>query len=249
MPLSHYLLIALAGTGAGFVNTVVGSGTLITFPTLLSLGYSPIVANVSNTLGLVPGSASGAYGYRKELQGQKERAIKLSLVAISGGAAGAILLVLFPGAFQQVVPYLILVAVALMIVQPKLSAYIAKRQKPKLGTGILYSGVFLTAIYGGYFGAAQGVVLIALLAIGITEPLQRLNGLKNVLVGVVNGVAAVLFMFIAHVAYRPVVIIAISSIIGAQIGARLGRKIPSPVLRGIIVIVGTVVALKLIVSG
>ncbi len=249
MPFSHYLLIALAGTGAGFVNTVVGSGTLITFPTLLSLGYSPLVANVSNTLGLVPGSASGAYGYRKELQGQKGRAIRLSLVAIVGGSVGAVLLVLFPGAFQQIIPYLVLAAVCLMVVQPKVSAYVTNRKNGKLGTGILYSGVFLTAIYGGYFGAAQGVVLIALLAIGIEESLQRLNALKNVLAGVVNGIAALLFIFITHIAYGPVFTIAISSIVGAQIGARLGRKIPSQVLRGVIVIVGIAVALKLIISG
>jgi uncharacterized membrane protein YfcA len=248
MDVERYLLIALAGAGAGFVNTVVGSGTLITFPTLLALGYSPLVANVSNTLGLVPGSASGAYGYRKELKGQRERGVKLSLVALLGGTAGAVLLVLRPGIFQQIVPYLVLTAVALMVLQPKLTRYVAAKDSGRLSGGILYPGVFLTAVYGGYFGAAQGVILIAVLAIGIDESLQRLNGLKNVLAGVVNAVAAVVFIFITHIAYGPVITIALSSIVGAQVGAKVGRKIPSKVLRSVVVVVGLIVAVKLILN-
>ncbi len=241
--------ILLAGFGAGMVNTIVGSGSLITFPTLLSLGYSPLLANVSNTLGLVPGSISGAIGYRKELEGQRTRAIKLGIVALLGGVVGAFLLVTYPGAFQQIVPYLILAAVILMAFQPRISKALAKRSESSLASGLLYGGVFLTAIYGGYFGAAQGVVLIALLAIGVDDTLQRLNGLKNVLAGLVNGIAAIFFIAVTHIAYLPVLLIAISSVIGAQVGAKVGRHIPSKVLRAIIVIVGTGVAISLILKG
>ena len=245
-PVVSDLIITLAGFGAGMVNTIVGSGSLITFPTLLSLGYSPLVANVSNTLGLVPGSASGAFGYRRELVDQKSRAIRLGGVALAGGLIGAFLLVSFPGAFQKIVPYLIIAAVVLMILQPRISKALAKRDGTGLEHGVLYIGVFLTAIYGGYFGAAQGVVLLALLAIGIDDSLQRLNGLKNILAGLVNGIAAMFFIAVTHIAYLPALLIALSSIVGAQVGARVGRKIPSNILRAIVVTVGIGVAAKLI---
>ncbi len=246
MSITSDVLIALAGFGAGMVNTIVGSGSLITFPTLLALGYSPLVANVSNTLGLVPGSASGAYGYRRELAGQRDRVVKLGIVAIFGGVFGAFLLVTYPGAFQKVVPYLILMAVALMAVQPRISRSLAKRSSRGVESSVLYGGVFATAVYGGYFGAAQGVVLMALLAIGLDDSLQRLNGLKNVLAGLVNGIAAIFFIFVTHVAYIPVVLIAISSTLGAQVGAHFGRKIPPKILRAVVISVGILVALKLI---
>ena len=245
-PVFSDLIIFLAGFGAGMVNTIVGSGSLITFPTLLSLGYSPLVANVSNTLGLVPGSISGAIGYRRELVDQKSRAIRLGGVALIGGVIGAFLLVTFPGAFQKIVPYLIIAAVALMVLQPRISKALVKRDGTSLENGVLYVGVFLTAIYGGYFGAAQGVILLALLAIGIDDSLQRLNGLKNILAGLVNGIAALFFIAVTHIAYLPALLIALSSIVGAQVGARVGRKIPSNILRAIVVAVGIGVAIKLI---
>jgi uncharacterized membrane protein YfcA len=228
------------------VNTIVGSGSLITFPTLISLGYSPLLANVSNTLGLVPGSASGAIGYRRELVGQRDRAVRLGIVSGVGGVVGAILLVSFPQTFQQIVPFLIIAAVILFIFQPRISKVVAQRDGRGGAAGLLYGGVFATAIYGGYFGAAQGVILISLLAIGIDDSLQRLNGLKNVLAGVVNGIAAIFFIFVTHVAYGPVLIIAVSSVLGAQFGAKVGRKIPAKVLRGVIIVVGLGVALKLL---
>ncbi|MDA8196668.1 MAG: sulfite exporter TauE/SafE family protein [Actinomycetota bacterium] len=249
MSITSDLAIAAAGFGAGMVNTIVGSGSLITFPTLLSLGYSPLVANVSNTLGLVPGSISGAIGYRKELEGQRQRAIKLSVFALLGGVVGALLLVTYPGAFQQIVPYLIIAAVVLMALQPRISKALSSRDKSHITSGLIYGGVFLTAIYGGYFGAAQGVVLIALLAIGIDDSLQRLNALKNVLAGLVNGIAAIFFIIVTHVAYTPALLIAISSVIGAQVGAKVGRKIPQKVLRAIVVIVGLGVAISLLAKG
>ena len=172
---------------AGTVNTIVGAGSLLTFPTLLFLGYPPLVANVSNTVGLVPGSFSGAVGYRRELAGQRARARPLVVAAGLGGVTGACLLLVLPaGAFARIVPVLILIACGLVAIQPRLSAWVLERRARSgvvhAGGGwMLVLGVFLTGIYGGYFGAAQGVILIALLAILVDDDLQRLNGLKNLI--------------------------------------------------------------------
>ena len=241
--------IAAAGLAAGAINTIVGSGSLITFPTLLAVGYPPVVANVSNTIGLVPGSVSGAIGYREELRGQLRRILRLLPAAVIGAAIGALLLLAVPGAFDNVVPILILFAVALVIVQPRIARWRAERGRVAEHPGpVLYTGVFLTAIYGGYFGAAQGVILLALLGITLDDDLQRLNGVKNVLAAVVNFVAAIYFMTSAHVAWGAVVILLISSTVGGQVGARVGRRIPAKVLRAIIIVVGTGVAIKLLVD-
>lgn len=242
-----------AGIVAGTANTVVGSGSLLTFPTLVAFGYSPLVANVSNTLGLVPGSVSGAIGYRSELAGQRSRLKRLGVVSIAGGLLGASLLLLLPStSFERVVPYLILVACALVVVQPRLSAVMIKRAAAQPDRGrphlLLDVGVFGTAIYGGYFGAAQGVILVALLGIFVEDHLQRLNAAKNVLAGLVNGVAALLFVIFAPIAWLPAGLLAAGSTIGGQIGAKAGRRLPPNVLRVLIVVVGTAVAIKLLVS-
>lgn len=242
------LAIAGAGLAAGTINTVVGSGSLITFPTLLALGYAPVVANVSNTIGLVPGTASGSIGYRRELTGQRRRAVRLGAAAALGGLTGGILLLTLPAsAFGRIVPVLILVACALVAIQPRLSLALAARS----GGGserswILPALVYATAIYGGYFGAAQGVILIAILAIFLPDDLQRLNGLKNVLAFAVNGVAGILFITVAHVAWVPAVLLAVGSIVGGQVGALVGRRLPARLLRAVIVVVGVVVAVRLL---
>src|SRR5829696_4071351 len=180
---------------AGAINAVVGSGTLVTFPVLLAVGYSPVVANVSNTLGLVPGSVSGAIGYRAELEGQRARVRTLGTASVLGGIVGAMLLLSLPSAaFDAIVPVLIVLALMLVVAQPRLSRMLAERrdQVRPHGGPLLWTGVFGTGIYGGYFGAAQGVILLAITGITIPEEeLQRLNGLKNVLAALVNGVAAV----------------------------------------------------------
>jgi uncharacterized membrane protein YfcA len=242
-----------AGVVAGTVNTVVGSGSLLTFPTLLAFGYSPLVANVSNTLGLVPGSVSGALGYRAELTGQASRVRRLGVFSSAGGLLGAGLLLLLPSSsFERVVPYLILVACVLVVVQPRLSAYMIRRAADRPPTDrhslMLDVGAFLTAIYGGYFGAAQGVILIALLGIFIDDHLQRLNAAKNVLTALVNGVAAILFIIFASIAWLPAGLLAIGSAIGGQIGAKVGRRLRPDLLRLLIVVVGVGVAIKLFVS-
>jgi uncharacterized membrane protein YfcA len=253
-PLEALAIIA-AGIAAGTINTIVGSGSLITFPTLLLLGYPPLVANVSNTVGLVPGTISGAIGYRRELSGQRARAKPLLIAAGLGGLSGAaLLLVLPPSAFARIVPVLILVACALVAIQPRLSRWVVERrvrlghEAPVGGGPLLVMGVYLTGIYGGYFGAAQGVILIALLSILVDDSLQRLNGLKNVITAAINGVAAVIFIAVAPVAWGPAILIAIGSTIGGQLGAVVGRRLSPIALRGAIIVVGTVVAVRLLVG-
>lgn len=243
-----------AGLAAGTMNAIVGAGSLISFPTLLLLGYSPLIANVSNTVGLVPGVLSGAVGYRRELAGQRRRAGPLIVAALAGGLAGGLLLLVLPeSAFERIVPVLILLACVLVAIQPRLSRVLAARRATAgrshgEGGPLLFAGVFLTAIYGGYFGAAQGVILIALLAILVADDLQRLNGLKIVLAAAVNGIAAVLFIALTPVAWTPAILIAIGSIIGGQVGAHVGRRLSPFALRTVIIVVGTTVSLKLLLG-
>jgi len=241
--------VLAAGVFAGAINTVVGSGTLLTFPVLLAIGYGPVTANVSNTLGLVPGSISGAIGYRAELAGQHRRIVALGSASLLGGIAGAVLLLSLPSeVFDAVVPALIALALVLVLVQPRLArALAARRQEVRPHGGpLLWSGVFGTGIYGGYFGAAQGIILLALLGIAIPEDLQRLNALKNVLAALINGVAAVIFLFFASVAWLPALLLAVGSSAGGQLGARIGRRLSPAVLRGVIVVVGVAAIVQLV---
>ena len=241
--------VAAAGLAAGAINTIVGSGSLITFPTLLAVGYPAVLANVSNTIGLVPGSVSGAVGYRRELAGQRGRILALLPAAVAGAVLGAALLLVAPGAFRDVVPILILVAVALVLIGPYVSRRRAEAGRTADHPGpLLHSGVFLTSIYGGYFGAAQGVIFLALLGLTLDDDLQRLNGVKNVIAAVVNGVAAVYFIAAHDVAWVAVLILVVASTIGGQLGALWGRRIPANVLRIVIAVVGTGVAIKLLVD-
>jgi hypothetical protein len=243
------LAVLAAGVFAGAINTIVGSGTLVTFPVLLAVGYGPVTANVSNTLGLVPGSVSGAIGYRVELAGQRRRILALGSASLLGGITGAVLLLSLPSAaFEAIVPVLIAIAIVLVIAQPRLARALEARRtrvRPHGGPP-LWAGVFGTGVYGGYFGAAQGVILLALLGIAIPEDLQRLNALKNVLAALVNGVAAVVFVFFATVAWLPVALLAVGSAAGGQLGARMGRRLSPAVLRGVIVVVGIAAIAQLI---
>jgi uncharacterized protein len=243
--------IFAAGIAGGTVNAVVGSGSLITFPTLLAAGYSPVVANVSNTVGMAVGNASGAVGYRAELAGQGARMRRLALPSLAGGITGAVLLLVLPeGVFDAVVPVLILGACLLIALQPRLRAYLSARRphEPRHGGPVLLAAAYASGIYGGYFGAAQGVILVALLAIFLADGLQRLNGLKNALVAGVNGVAALMFMVLSDPAWGAVALLAVSSALGGQVGAKYGRRLPPAVLRGLIIVVGVIVAIKLIVD-
>jgi uncharacterized membrane protein YfcA len=239
-----------AGIGAGTINTVVGSGTLITFPVLLAVGLPPVTANVSNTLGLVPGSISGALGYREELRGQRPRLLRLGSASLLGGLLGAILLMVLPaGAFKTIVPVLIGIALLMVVLQPRLARYLAAhRTKPVRAEGgvALLLGVFGTGVYGGYFGAAQGVLLLGLMGLLLDDELQRVNAAKNVLALIVNGVAAIFFLFVAHIDWTAALLIAAGSVIGGQIGSRVGRKLPPAALRALIVAVGIAAMAKLL---
>jgi uncharacterized membrane protein YfcA len=243
--------VLLAGLAAGTINTVVGSGTLITFPTLLAFGVPPVTANVSNTIGLVPGVTSGVWGYRRELRGQRSRAIRLGSASLIGGVIGAVLLLsLPPGAFSAIVPALILLGLVLVVLQPRISAWVDARHegaREEFGPWWVWPSVLLAGVYGGYFGAAQGVLLMGILGIGIADSLQRLNGVKNVLAGLVNGVAGVIFVFVAHVDWTVVALLAVGSVIGGQLGATVGRRLPPVVLRVFIVIVGLVALVTFLV--
>lgn len=249
MTLLHAVAIFAAGIAAGTINTVVGSGTLITFPALLAFGYAPVTANVSNTIGLVPGSLSGGLGYRQELTGQRARSLPLALASTAGGTAGAVLLLTLPAsAFKTIVPGFIAIALVLIVLQPRLNRLIgARRRKDNqpAGPGATV-GVFLSGIYGGYFGAAQGILLLAILGLALDDDLQRLNALKVVLAGLVNLIAGIIFAIVAHVAWGAAALIAGGSILGGVIGARQGRRLSPTALRLLIVAVGVVAIVRLL---
>ncbi len=246
MSLLEALLIGLAGLAAGTINSVVGSGTLITFPTLLAFGVPPVTANVSNTIGLVPGSLSGAIGYRRELVGQRPRVLRLATASLAGGLVGAVLLlVLDEGAFEAIVPILVSLGLVLVVLQPRISRWVAQRHaalgedtRGSAGAWWVWPAVLGTGMYGGYFGAAQGVLLMAVMGIGIPETLQRLNAVKNVLAMLVNLVAGAVFVFVADVDWKVVALIGAGSLVGGQLGATVGRRLPDTVLRVLIVVVG-----------
>jgi uncharacterized membrane protein YfcA len=255
MTLPEALLVLLAGVWAGAINTLVGSGSLVTFPVLLAVGYPPLTANISNNLGIVPGSVSGAYGFRRELRGQRGRVARFAPASLLGGVSGAVLLLALPAsAFDAVVPAFVAVGVVLVIAQPRLNRWIAARRHPDAehrdGGPLALLATYGTGIYGGYFGAAQGVLLIAILGLAIDDDLRRVNAVKVVLAGLVNSVAAVVFVFAAqaHLAWGAVALIAAGSAIGGQLGARVGRRLPAPALRAVIVVVGVAAIAKLLLD-
>jgi hypothetical protein len=240
-------LVVLAGLGAGTINAVVGSGSLITFPTLIWVGLPPVVANVSNTVGLVPGAASGAWGYRRELAGQRGRLLRLGAGTLTGSLVGAILLlVLPPDVFATVVPALILVACLLVVIQPWLVRRLADRPRRDHGGPLVWLAIFATGMYGGYFGAAQGVLLIAVLAVGLDETLQRVNAAKNVLGGLANLIAGVLFIVVADVNWAAAGLVAAGAVVGGLLGARVARRLAPAVLRAVVVLIGIIAVVTLV---
>jgi uncharacterized protein len=249
--LAEAVTIALAGLAAGAINALVGSGTLITFPVLLAWGYAPVTANISNTVGLVPGSVSGAVGYRRELSGQRSRVLRFGAASALGGATGAVLLLVLPeSAFEAIVPAFIVLALALILLQPQLNRWLLRRKIRLDGRHRLMTllAVYATGVYGGYFGAAQGIMLLAVLGVALAQDLQRTNALKNVLAGLVNGVAGVYFVLAAHVEWAPAALIAGGSVLGAQLGARYGRRLSPAILRAVIVVVGVFAIVRLLTS-
>jgi uncharacterized membrane protein YfcA len=247
------VLIALAGVAAGTINTVVGSGTLITFPTLLAFGVPPVTANVSNTVGLVPGSMSGVFGYRRELAGQGARVLRLGSASLLGGVVGALLLLWLPSsAFDTIVPVLIALGVVLVVLGPRIQRSVAARAEsrggiPDHGVWWVWPAVAAAGVYGGYFGAAQGVLLMAILGIGVVDSIQRHTATKNLLALIVNAVAALVFIAVADVDWAVAGLIALGSVVGGQIGAGVGRRLPPALLRAVIAAVGIVALTVLLV--
>ncbi len=244
-------IIAVAGVWAGMINTVVGSGTLVTFPVLLALGFPPLTANVSNGLGLVPGSVTGAIGYRRELTGLRGRVLRLAVPTVLGGLVGALLLLVLPSrAFDAVVPVLVALAVVLVVVGPWVSRRVAARRptgEPRTAVRpSLVGAVFGTGMYGGYFGAAQGVLLMGFLGILLDDELQRHNAVKNILASLANLVSGIVFAVVAPVSWPVVGLIAGGSIVGGVVGALIGRRLSPLVLRGIIVVVGLAAFVQLL---
>jgi uncharacterized membrane protein YfcA len=246
--------VLLSGAVGGALNTVVGSGTLVTFPVLLAVGLPPVTATVSNALGLVPGSVGGAIGYRRELTGQRRRVLRLGACVLPGGLAGAGLLLALPStAFDLIVPVLVGLALLLVAFQPLINARV-RRRRGRTGRAVrrdggpaLGAGLALASVYGGYFSAAQGTVYLSLMGVFLDESLQRLNAVKTVLVGGVNAVAAVFFLFAAEFDWTAVVLVAAGSAVGGRLGAGLGRRLRPAVLRGVVVGWG-IVALVLLLT-
>lgn len=258
MPWTEALLILLAGVAAGTINTIVGSGTLVTFPTLLAFGFPSVTANVSNTIGLVAGGLSGTWGYRREARSMAHELKRLAPMSFIGAVVGALLLIVLPAsAFQAIVPVLILAGVLLVIFGPRIQRWAAKNHSDEVVQHetagrrlLLLGGIFVAGVYGGYFGAAQGVLLMGVMSVLLSEPLQRLNGIKNVLGTIVNSVAAITFIVVARdqVDWRVAGLIAVGSLMGGVIGARVGRKLPPNVLRAFIVIIGVIAIVNLLMK-
>lgn len=254
MPWTEALLILLAGMAAGTINTIVGSGTLVTFPTLLAFGVPAVTANVSNTIGLVAGGLSGTWGYRREVRSTADQLKRLAPMSFLGAVVGALLLITLPAeAFDAIVPALILVGVLLVIFGPRIQKWAAENHPDHESRGrrvLLGVGIFVAGVYGGYFGAAQGVLLMGVMSVLLAQPLQKLNGIKNVLGTIVNAVAALTFILVSreHVDWKIAGLIAVGALIGGFIGGSVGRKLPPNVLRGFIVVVGIVAIVNLLVN-
>jgi uncharacterized membrane protein YfcA len=242
-------VIFLAGVWAGAINTVVGSGTLVTFPALIGFGVPPVTATMSNAIGLIPGNLAGTWGYRRELQGQGPRLRQQVPASVLGAIVGASLLLHLPStAFESIVPVLLAVALILVIAQPHLT----RRAQLRIASGeasetpssrrrtVLLLATFFTGTYGGYFSAAQGVLLLGIMGILVAEPLQKVNAAKNVLVLLVNLVAAATYLLFASndINWTAAGLVAGGSLVGGFVGAKVGRRLSPAALRIVIVVLG-----------
>lgn len=244
------VIILSVGISAGLINAVAGAGSIVTFPVLVALGYPPVIANASNIVGLIPASITAILGFRRELSGHWRSVTVMAAGSLTGGVIGAVLLVYLPAAaFSIVVPYLLLSAALLAAAQPLVARYIWRHSRPSLrnttrplGVGLL-AGVFITGVYGGYFGAAQGVILLALLGSLWSTDLVRANGAKNVLAGVAGIIASTILVFTGLVDWEVVLLIGLGGAVGGWLGSRLGRHLPATVLRTILVIIATSAAI------
>lgn len=247
---SHIVLLVLGGLGAGLFNGVAGGGSLISFPLLLALGYPALTANITNTVGIWPGYTASAVGFRNEISGQRDRLVQLGPFAAVGAVAGAILLLTTSSAlFRSLAPWLVLGGSILFALQPLLlralggSEHAPPRTRPLLMVG----GTFAASVYGGYFGAGLGVVLLAILGLALPDSILRTSGLRTALSILVNGVAAVVFLVHGGLAWEAVGLLAAGSLVGGWIGARIALSIPAAALRVVVVLVGLATVVKLLV--
>jgi uncharacterized membrane protein YfcA len=250
--LTPVILIVLAGVGAGAINAVVGSGTLITFPTLVAMGYPPVTSTMSNAVGLVAGSVSGTWGYRRELRGQWNRLRWQVPASVIGAALGAWLLLHLPAkVFAHVVPVLLIAALILVLIGPRIQTWARARAEEsghsadEVSTGrmvALTASTFAIGIYGGYFTAAQGILLVGAMGALLPESVQRTNAAKNLLALLVNVVAALAYTLVAfdRIDWAVAGFIAAGSLLGGWLGARYGRRLSPNVLRATIVVVGLI---------
>lgn len=249
-------LLAAAGAGlaAGAINTLAGGGTLVSFPVLLALGVPAVTANVTNTVALSPGYLGGAWAQRHHLRRQRAGIVVLVPVCAAGGLLGGVVLLLTPeGAFRAVVPWLILAACALLVVQEPLRGRLARRRArtgssggPGTGREVAAGAAVLpAAVYGGFFGAGLGVMLMAVLGIVLDEDLPAVNSVKIVLSLVINLVAAVFFVFRAEVAWAYVAAIAPASLVGGHLAGLVVGRISAPALRAMVVVFGVAVSIRL----
>lgn len=256
MELAEIILVLGAGLGAGLVITAVGAGSLVSFPILLGVGLTPVVANVSNTVGLVPGGLSGSWGYRRELAGKGRLVRAVAVTSGAGALLGAVLLLALPaGVFERAVPWLVILAATLVGVQPLVSAWSRRRAERREraptrsaeGLPALLGGVSsVIGVYGGYFGAGQGVMLVAFLAFGLDETLQVVNGLKNVAVLAANVAASLIFVAAAPLDWTVVGLVSLGSVLGGWLGAHIGRRLPPAVFRFLVVAFGYLVGVRLL---
>ena len=240
-------LLAAAGFGAGAVNAVAGGGSLISFPALLAAGDPSVAANVTNSVALLPGYLGGSLAYRAELAGQRERIRALAPTAPVGAAAGAALLLVSPASlFEAIVPWLILAACLLLALQPRAAA-LAQRHigDQSRRSASLHAGLFVATLYGGYFGAGLGIVLLALLGVLLPDGIQRLNALKGLLSLLVACVSAVGFAVFGPVAWDAALIVGAACLFGGVAGARVAQRLPAALLRGAVVVFGIAVAIAI----
>jgi uncharacterized protein len=245
---SHALFVALGGVGAGIFNGVAGGGSLISFPILLAVGYPALTANITNTVGIWPGYLASAAGFRNEIGDQRQRLLRLTPVGLAGGVAGALLLLTTSSTtFDRVVPWLVLGASALFAAQPLLRRALDRgAAHPRPRPVLLVVGVFAASVYGGYFGAAMGVMFLAVLGLALPLSLAHTSGLRAVLSMIVNGIAAVVFLVHGGLAWEAVGWLALGSLIGGFVGARLALSLPAPALRVVVVVIGVGTAVKLL---